>query len=577
MATYKQMVAGLSDDFKARDIARLVYFHCDHFEPWQSFGGRDALDERHAEHIRIFTDELKRIDYARKLTLFYKANINFAYDRDRELIRAADDDLVGFLPRSDSEVAAARTNMKYLAANSAHELQIHIHHEGYTYNTSHTAPDVVEFYKSPHARELDGQRLALAIKLSKEAIRQETDVVFDSWYFVHGHWALNAADDDSCTITNELDLLLRAGCRGDFTFPAGRSHVNPRLEVPYFCRPIQAERAYDLQDADPEFAYGNKAAARSKFFVWASRIKHNRASIDYFSSWVRQNLEQPEEWARDVINQSFTVDHTLFFKTHGHSMFPYYREAKRVPVFPHAHPGVQTVFSLVFDAAVSAGVEIEFATVSEVYERFVAAAYVPASGYALKIAGPAPKLQRPASAEAGRVPRPPSLTLDLGLGPAVLPRMSDRKSSDYSTSAPLSEHAAPPPVAQPESKPVPLTIEDAVKSVSRIAKRAISPAEIRIAQIVAQLPQFQAYHEVGSELIALPLLLSLMGRDTVGIAVDPSQRTAAIEAYDAFSREHPMHARHCELIFDGFPDAVLHRDVSRSPGHRHPSRDTNVE
>ena len=50
MATYKQMVAGLSDDFKARDIARLVYFHCDHFEPWQSFGGRDALDERHAEH-----------------------------------------------------------------------------------------------------------------------------------------------------------------------------------------------------------------------------------------------------------------------------------------------------------------------------------------------------------------------------------------------------------------------------------------------------------------------------------------------------------------------------------------------
>lgn len=142
MATYKQMVAGLSDDFKARDIARLVYFHCDHFEPWQSFGGRDALDEHHAEHIRIFTDELKRIDYARKLTLFYKANINFAYDRDRELIRAADDDLVGFLPRSDSEVAAARTNMKYLAANSAHELQIHIHHEGYTYNTSHTAPDV---------------------------------------------------------------------------------------------------------------------------------------------------------------------------------------------------------------------------------------------------------------------------------------------------------------------------------------------------------------------------------------------------------------------------------------------------
>ena len=81
-----------------------------------------------------------------------------------------------------------------------------------------------------------------------------------------------------------------------------------------------------------------------------------------------------------------------------------------------------------------------------------------------------------------------------------------------------------------------------MKSVSRIAKRAISPAEIRITQLVGQLPQFQAYHEVGSELIALPLLLSLMGRDTVGIAVDPSQRATAIDAYDAFSREYPVHA-----------------------------------
>src|SRR5262245_5810725 len=351
MSSYKQIIAGLSDDFKAREVARLVYFHCDHFEPWQTFGGRDALDERHSEHIRMFADDLKRIDYARKLTLFYKPNINFAYDRDRELIRAVDDDFVGFLPRSEDEVAAARLNMKYLAANSNHELQIHIHHEGYTYNTSHTLPDVIEFYKSPHARELDGQRLLLAIKLAKDAIRKETDVEFDSWYFVHGHWALSAADDDSCTITNELELLMRAGCRGDFTFPAGRTHVNPRLEVPYFCRAIQAERAYDLQEADPEFAYGNKGAARSKFFVWASQMKHNRASIDYFSSWVRQNLEQPEEWARDIINQSFAVDSTLFFKTHCHSMFPYYREAKRVPVFPHAHPGIQTLFSMVFDAA----------------------------------------------------------------------------------------------------------------------------------------------------------------------------------------------------------------------------------
>jgi hypothetical protein len=45
--------------------------------------------------------------------------------------------------------------------------------------------------------------------------------------------------------------------------------VNPQLEVPYFCKPIRAKRAYDLPDADPEFAYGNRAAAASKFFIWA--------------------------------------------------------------------------------------------------------------------------------------------------------------------------------------------------------------------------------------------------------------------------------------------------------------------
>src|SRR5262249_2570742 len=204
---------------------------------------------------------LGRIDYARKLTLFYNANINCVYDRERDLIRAADDDLVGFIRRSDQEIAAARANMKYLAETSTHEFQIHIHHESYTYNTSHTQPDIVEFYQSKHARELDAERLALAIRLSKEAIRLETDVAIERWHFVHGHWALNAADDDSCTITNELALLMREGCLGDFTFPAGRSHVNPQLEVPYFCKPIDAVRAYDLPDAAPEFAYGNKAAA----------------------------------------------------------------------------------------------------------------------------------------------------------------------------------------------------------------------------------------------------------------------------------------------------------------------------
>src|SRR5262245_39457121 len=148
MATaYDQAVRDLSDCFKARDVARLVYFHCDHFEPWQSFGGRAAFDKSHAEHVSVFADDLNLIDYARKLTLFYKPNTNYFYTRDRELMRAAEDDLVGFAPRNGPDLEIARSNMKYLTDNCGHELQLHIHHEGYTYNTSHKDPVIVEYFK----------------------------------------------------------------------------------------------------------------------------------------------------------------------------------------------------------------------------------------------------------------------------------------------------------------------------------------------------------------------------------------------------------------------------------------------
>jgi hypothetical protein len=156
MATgYDQTLRDLSDCFKAREVARLVYFHCDHFEPWQSFSGSNAFDERHAEHLRMFADDLNLIDYARKLTLFYKPNNNYFYTRDPDLIRAADDDLVGFGPRAGKDAETARANMKYLTDNCAHELQLHIHHEGYTYNTSHKDPHIVEYFKSERARALD--------------------------------------------------------------------------------------------------------------------------------------------------------------------------------------------------------------------------------------------------------------------------------------------------------------------------------------------------------------------------------------------------------------------------------------
>src|SRR5262249_50669752 len=118
---------------------------------------------------------------------------------------------------------------------------------------------------------------------------------------------------------------------------------------------------------------------------WASSIKHGRSSIDYYADWVRRNLEKPDEWARDIVKQSFVANGTLFFKTHSHSMSPYYREFKRRPIYPHAHPGVQTLFSIVFHAAEVAGADIDFMTASEVYDGFVGAQFCPEGGYGLTI------------------------------------------------------------------------------------------------------------------------------------------------------------------------------------------------
>jgi hypothetical protein len=600
MGTYDQIIRELSDCYKARGIARVIYFHCDHFEPWVTFGSRLTVDERHAEDLRAFADDMAKIDYARKLTLFYRCHTNYVYDRGRELIRAADDDLVGFVPRTNEETEIARSGMKYLADTGDHELQIHIHHEGFTYNTSHKRPEVVEFFKSERARALDGSRLALAITLSKAAIQQETDREIDNWFFVHGHWALNASDTDSCVIENEIDLLMQNGCQGDFTFPAGRGHVNPYLEVPYFCAPIHARRAYDLPDAMPEFAYGNAAAAGSKFFIWASKIKHKRSSIDYYAPWVRQSLERPDEWARDIVNLSFEANGNLFVKTHAHSMFPYYRDVKRKPIYPHLHPGVQTLFSLVFDAAAKAGIAIEFLTAGEVYHRFISAGCDRAQGYALVI----PDMGQDVTSkkEESAADLMAGVAAADALEAAVLPAAQEPKASDFVDAAAVattgkarSAADSRPLLSQPPPELAviqPLHPSDAAKIVNDVANRVmaariermgeagsgaynyyrarvargqlVADYELKVAALLHDLPAFRNCYEIGSGIAVLPMLLALSGYEAIGIEGDRRRRAAAGEVYDALRRRRPELPLRCELIAGRFPDVVADRDLSQS-------------
>ena len=162
-------------------------------------------------------------------------------------------------------------------------------------------------------------------------------------------------------------------CRGDFTFPAGRQHTNPRIKVPYLCSPYAQPEGYDRPEAAPEIACGNAVAARDKFFIWNSPTGSGHSSLDYMSASVRRHLEDAERTTNELLDTAYVADRRLYIKTHAHSLHPFYFEHSRTAVFPHQYPATQTLLSVLFDAATRAGLAVEFLTAPEVYDGLLTA------------------------------------------------------------------------------------------------------------------------------------------------------------------------------------------------------------
>ena len=370
----------LMEIVRRRGVHRIAYFHCDHFEPWRA-GGFTAEDN--AADVLRFAECSAANEFSRRLTLFYNAQVGVARRQSVGVTAVTPDDVLGFRPRTAKQETLYGGAMRDLLDRVDHEVQVHIHHEGYTYNTSHEDPVIIELFQRPEVRARDAARFELGLSLSLDVIRRETGRALERWFFVHGQWALNASDPTVCHITNEIEILMRNGCLGDFTFPAGRSKVDPVLELPYFVRPFDAPHSYILNEAEPEIAFGNAAAARSKFFIWASEIRHRGCSLDYYAEHVSRALEDPVAFARKILEQSNVADGTLYFKTHSHSMHPSYWAAGGPGVFPHQHRGVRELMNSVFDAASAAGATVDFLTASEVYDEFIQPRAAPSEGFGL--------------------------------------------------------------------------------------------------------------------------------------------------------------------------------------------------
>ena len=527
------------------DVASLVYFHTDHFEPWRPVGGAPAVGPEIVDAIGDFCHITERIDFARRLTLFYKPHLNYALRAGDDLIRADPRDLVGFLPQAAHEERFGREAMREVAS-SAHDIQIHIHHEYYTATTAHTDPEAIAWFAGPLGHALDRQRLELAIRLNRGIVARETGLSATRWFFVHGHWALNGSDDTSCTINDEIDLLLSSGCCGDFTFPAGRQHVNPRIKAPYFCRPFDAPKGYDRSEAEPEIALGNATAAASKFFIWASPASYQQCSLDYLSPGTRRHIENTEKAARELIDNAYVADRRLFIKTHAHSMHSYYFEHARAAVFPHQYPPTQTLLSVIFEAATQAGLDIQLLTAPEVYDLLVTAEKKPEIDLAATYLKPANQVPASVRPVPSRIPTPapapvaPARALELvrETTTAVLAQRIDalgvRGSGAYEHYSGLLKHGSP-----------------------------ISHHELAALEVVRwQVPRLSVYHEIGSGLGTLPFLLALNGFSAVGIECDRRRHETSLAIWRDLSAKAEVGKPDCRLVLGRFPNAVGTYDTS---------------
>jgi hypothetical protein len=542
------LVKSLSDRLKQLDVRELAYFHTDHFEPWRAVGGAPAVGPEVVDGVHEFCRATQGIDFARRLTLFYKPHLNYALRTGDELMRAHPDDLVGFLPRSPHEESCGRAAMQAVAESTAHDVQLHIHHEYYTSTTSHTDPQTVSWFSSPLGHGLDGQRFELAIGLNRDIIARETARRDERWFFVHGQWALNASDDTSCTITDEIALLMRNGCRGDFTFPAGRRQTNPRIKVPYLCRPFARPKGYDHPAAEPEVACGNARSARDKFFIWSSSASSIQCSLDYMSESSRRQLENTAKAAHDLVDNAYVADGRLYVKTHSHSMHAYYFEHVRRPVFPHQYPATQTLLSIIFDAATRAGVDVSFRTAPEVYDQLLAAPARPDIDLATTYLNPV-----------GRA-------ANRWLGMAWAGRR--RPAANAIGDAAEHIHGGQPVeiVRQVTSNVLCSRIDmlgiresGAYEHYGDLLRRGfpIPNHDLLALDLVRRrLPETILCHEIGSGIGILPFLLALSGYPAVGIECDKRRYDTAMAIRRALARSIPKFGARCTFALGRFPAAA---------------------
>ena len=345
--------------------------HTDHFEPWRYRPGvpKNDMVQRNMSDMLNYGERMAEIEYARKLTHFYLPTLLLSKSTSADVLRLPGD-TTGIVRRDEFTNEIAKQAFAEFASLVPAEFQVHFHHEFITWNA--------KYYSSSSCYDgricpsgIDSARFDLGLGETLDRIRNDTGAAHDEWFFVHGMWALNASDPDVCCITDEIARLKAAGCLGDFTFPAGRTHCDPSFNVPSLVRPVNEAKGYDLAAADPVAPFSS-VDRHERFFIWSSRVDTNDASLDFFADRVAENLAQPGQWMERALTGSVQDGDTLYLKTHAHSMNGFYfdeRSGAEGGVFPHEHKGVRIAFDMLGEALAAGGGVLDCLTATEVYRE----------------------------------------------------------------------------------------------------------------------------------------------------------------------------------------------------------------
>lgn len=349
---------------RSNNIRKIYYIHVDHFEP-MSMDGSACVS---SDVINQFIFQSKKYPHSRNMTLFLRPNfgVGFNGDKSHDSFSHVEGDDLGFY--KTPELHKVGSYIERILSKTELDLELHIHHENFTTtDEGKYAKDVKKYLINNSTMRMDEKRFDLYVKLCLEFLRKHSGKSFSQWFFVHGKWGLNASDRGVCRIDAELDILRRNGCKGDFTFPAGRKKCDPFIKKPFSCKTPHIWRNYDYTTSEAKpVSVNTDLLVKNRFFIWNSDLTHPLSSLDFYSPAVNEQLSETNRFIENLLFKSPKIGDAIFIKTYAHSMSEEYINRDEI-IFPFSHPNVISAFERLMLLSDKAGVDFKCITASQAY------------------------------------------------------------------------------------------------------------------------------------------------------------------------------------------------------------------